>query len=232
MAKTTTRSRGSGSGSGTRHTMTAAARAAAKRAERGHLEPAAGASIDEVAPGRPGAPTAGRTVLIEAPDEDGWDDPPEPSPEGFEEDAPQEEGEPWPRYGYAARSAAAAHRRPLRPAPGGPGRGHRARVALPGGRAGRTGTRSGTRRRTPGGASRAVVRLQAPGPRLRRGPRPAHRALPRRVPEDHHDGGRADGQEVPRGGGRPRWRSPPAAPRRPRSRPRPTGPWSSSSSTR
>ncbi|MCZ0998714.1 hypothetical protein O1M63_12000 [Streptomyces mirabilis] len=50
MAKTTTRSRGSGAGagSGTRHTMTAAARAAAKRAERGHLEPDP-ASTDEVA---------------------------------------------------------------------------------------------------------------------------------------------------------------------------------------
>lgn len=57
VAKTTTRSRGSGSGagSGTRHTMTAAARAAAKRAERGHLEPDP-ASTDEVAPGRPEAP--------------------------------------------------------------------------------------------------------------------------------------------------------------------------------
>jgi Mce-associated membrane protein len=95
VAKTTTRSRGSGSGSGTRHTMTAAARAAAKRAERGHLEPDP-ASTDEEVPGRPEAPTAGRTVLIEAPDEDGWDDPPEPSPECFEEDPPQEEGEPGP----------------------------------------------------------------------------------------------------------------------------------------
>ncbi|MFE9863451.1 hypothetical protein ACFYPZ_11955 [Streptomyces sp. NPDC005506] len=97
MAKTTTRSRGSGSG--TRHTVTAAARAAAKRAERGHLEDPA--STDEEAPGRPEAPTAGRTVLIEAPDEDGWDDPPEPSPECFEEDPPQEdlpqeEGGPGP----------------------------------------------------------------------------------------------------------------------------------------
>ncbi|MFJ1604210.1 hypothetical protein ACIOHS_12685 [Streptomyces sp. NPDC088253] len=95
MAKTTTRSRGSGSGSGTRHTMTAAARAAAKRAERGRLEPDP-ASTDEEATGRPEAPTAGRTVLIEAPDEDGWDDPPEPSPECFEVDAPREEGEPGP----------------------------------------------------------------------------------------------------------------------------------------
>ncbi|MCX4460678.1 hypothetical protein OOK58_54050 [Streptomyces sp. NBC_01728] len=95
VAKTTTRSRGSGSGSGTRRTMTAAARAAAKRAERGRLEPDP-ASTDEEAPGRPEAPTAGRTVLIEAPDEDGWNDPPEPSPECFEEDPRQEEGEPGP----------------------------------------------------------------------------------------------------------------------------------------
>ncbi|MFF1811889.1 hypothetical protein ACFVXW_22615 [Streptomyces sp. NPDC058251] len=100
MTKTTTRGRGSGagSGSGTRRTMTAATRAAAKRAERGHREPGPGAT-DEDAPVRPETPTAGRTVLIEAPDEDGWDDPPEPSPECFEEDAPQEEGEPGPGTG-------------------------------------------------------------------------------------------------------------------------------------
>jgi len=91
VTKTTTR--GSGSGSGTRRTMTAAARAAAKRAERGHHEPGP-AATDEEAPGQPKAPDAGRTVLVEAQAEDGWDDPPEPSPESFEEDAPQEEGEP------------------------------------------------------------------------------------------------------------------------------------------
>lgn len=80
MAKTTTRGRGSGAG--TRSTMTAAARAAAKRAERGHRDP--GPVTDDE------APLAGRTVLVEAP-KDGWDDPPEPSPEAFEEDdAPQE----------------------------------------------------------------------------------------------------------------------------------------------
>ncbi|WP_328976072.1 hypothetical protein [Streptomyces canus] len=94
MTKTTTRSRGSGSGSGTGRTMTAAARAAAKRAERGHREPDP-AATDEETPGRPEAP-AGRTVLIEPKDENGWDDPPEPSPEPFEEDAPQQEGEPGP----------------------------------------------------------------------------------------------------------------------------------------
>ncbi|WP_406478486.1 hypothetical protein [Streptomyces sp. NBC_01615] len=95
MTKTTTRSRGSGSGSGTRRTITAAARAAAKRAERGHREPGPTAT-DEEAPGRHEAPTAGRTVLIEPKDENGWDDPPEPSPGSFEEDAPQKEVEPGP----------------------------------------------------------------------------------------------------------------------------------------
>ncbi|MET7915118.1 hypothetical protein ABZU45_04095 [Streptomyces avermitilis] len=95
VAKTTTRSRGSGAGSGTGRTMTAAARAAAKRAERGHREPDP-ASTEEETPGRPEAPEAGRTVLIQPEDENGWDDPPEPSPESFEEDAPRQEGEPDP----------------------------------------------------------------------------------------------------------------------------------------
>ncbi|PAZ16812.1 hypothetical protein CLM62_05685 [Streptomyces sp. SA15] len=84
MAKTTTR--GGGPASGTRRTMTAAARAAAKRAERGHREPGPATDDEE--------PLAGRTVLVEAP-KDGWDDPPEPSPESFEEgDAPKERGAP------------------------------------------------------------------------------------------------------------------------------------------
>ncbi|WCD96456.1 hypothetical protein PGH47_12530 [Streptomyces sp. HUAS 31] len=65
----------------TRRTMTAATRAAAKRAERGHRAPALETSV------------AGRTVLIEAP-KNGWEDPPEPSLESFEEDAPpKDEGE-------------------------------------------------------------------------------------------------------------------------------------------
>ncbi|MFI6440550.1 hypothetical protein [Streptomyces sp. NPDC050759] len=93
MAKTTTR--GSGSGAGTRRTMTAAARAAAKRAERGRREPGP-AAADEEAPGRPKAPAAGRTVIVEAAEEDGWDDPPEPSPESFGEDPPQAEDESGP----------------------------------------------------------------------------------------------------------------------------------------
>ncbi|MEV5909317.1 hypothetical protein AB0M00_10430 [Streptomyces chartreusis] len=69
----------------TRRTMTAATRAAAKRAERGHRAPEPEASI------------AGRTVLIEAP-KNGWEDPPEPSLESFEEDAPpKDEAEVHPR---------------------------------------------------------------------------------------------------------------------------------------
>ncbi|MFE0253280.1 hypothetical protein [Streptomyces sp. NPDC059010] len=75
MTKTT-----AGRAPGTRRTMTAAARAAAKRAERGHSEPA------------PEPTSAGRTVLIDAP-KNGWTDPPEPSPESFEPEgaAPPEE---------------------------------------------------------------------------------------------------------------------------------------------
>ncbi|MDQ0748042.1 Mce-associated membrane protein [Streptomyces africanus] len=92
MPKTTT---GRAPGPGTRRTMTAAARAAAKRAERGHREAGAAAAGDEGPPRRAERPRAGRTVLIEAP-KDGWDDPPEPSPESFEEDAPQERSEPGP----------------------------------------------------------------------------------------------------------------------------------------
>lgn len=69
----------------TRRTMTAATRAAAKRAERGHRVPAPDASV------------AGRTVLIEAP-KNGWEDPPEPSLESFEEEAPpKDEVEVHPR---------------------------------------------------------------------------------------------------------------------------------------
>ncbi|MFI5684404.1 hypothetical protein [Streptomyces sp. NPDC051636] len=83
MANTTTRGRGAGTTG--RRTMTAAARAAAKRAERGHREPGPAAAEE------PPLRTAGGTVLIEPPG--GWDDPPEPSPESFEEDA-QEDGTP------------------------------------------------------------------------------------------------------------------------------------------
>ncbi|AVH59077.1 MULTISPECIES: hypothetical protein [Streptomyces] len=89
-----TSSRGRAAASPARRTMTAAARAAAKRAERGHRE-AGPAATDEKAPRRPEASAAGRTLLIEAPD-GGWDDPPEPSQEYFEEDPPLEETEPGP----------------------------------------------------------------------------------------------------------------------------------------
>ncbi|MZF84210.1 hypothetical protein [Streptomyces sp. SID5643] len=90
MPKTTT---GRAPGPGTRRTMTAAARAAAKRAERGHREAGAATAGHERSPRRAEPPLAGRTVLIEAP-EQGWDDPPEPSPESFGEGGPQERSEP------------------------------------------------------------------------------------------------------------------------------------------
>ncbi|MFF5517681.1 hypothetical protein [Streptomyces coeruleorubidus] len=92
MPKTTT---GRAPGPGTRRTMTAAARAAAKRAERGHREGGAATAGDEESPRRAERPRAGRTVLVEAP-KDGWDDPPEPSPESFEEDGPEDRSEPGP----------------------------------------------------------------------------------------------------------------------------------------
>jgi Mce-associated membrane protein len=83
MAKTTT---GRPAVTGTRRTMTAAARAAAKRAERGHRDAGSVTATDEESGGdRAERPLAGRTVLIEAP-KNGWEDPPEPSLEAFEED--------------------------------------------------------------------------------------------------------------------------------------------------
>ncbi|MEU5535608.1 hypothetical protein [Streptomyces sp. NPDC020362] len=89
-------SRGRTAGSPTRRTMTAAARAAAKRAQRvEHLKRPEG-------PPSPDAPLSGRTVLIEPP-ADGWDDPPEPSPESLEQDpeslAEPEGSAPPPRSG-------------------------------------------------------------------------------------------------------------------------------------
>ncbi|MFJ4083548.1 hypothetical protein ACIP2Z_31900 [Streptomyces iakyrus] len=92
MPKTTT---GRAPGPGTRRTMTAAARAAAKRAERGHREAGAVTAGHEESPRRAERPLAGRTVLIEAP-KHGWDDPPEPSPESFGEDGPHERSDPGP----------------------------------------------------------------------------------------------------------------------------------------
>ncbi|MEU6686448.1 hypothetical protein [Streptomyces sp. NPDC046832] len=90
MPKTTT---GRAAGPGARRTMTAAARAAAKRAERGHREGGAVTAAHEESPRRAERPLAGRTVLIEAP-KNGWDDPPEPSPESLGEEGPQERSEP------------------------------------------------------------------------------------------------------------------------------------------
>lgn len=69
VANPTSRTRGTGSPA--RRTMTAAARAAAKRAAR-----------------REGEAIAGRTLLVEPP-ANGWDDPPEPEP------APEPEPEPF-----------------------------------------------------------------------------------------------------------------------------------------
>ncbi|MFF2507111.1 hypothetical protein ACFVTY_27610 [Streptomyces sp. NPDC058067] len=103
MAKTTNRSRGSGAASGTRRTITAAARAAAKRAERGHREPGPSATGEEASVQR-ATPDAGRTLLIEPPQEGGWDDPPEPSPESFGEDAPRNEDEAEDEPGSGTRT--------------------------------------------------------------------------------------------------------------------------------
>ncbi|REE61525.1 Mce-associated membrane protein [Streptomyces sp. 3212.3] len=76
MANPTSRTRGTGSPS--RRTMTAAARAAAKRAGR-PARPEHGAREEERTP-------SGRTLLVEPP-ANGWEDPPEPeSPESFEGD--------------------------------------------------------------------------------------------------------------------------------------------------
>ncbi|MDT0572696.1 hypothetical protein RM704_35415 [Streptomyces sp. DSM 3412] len=72
MANTTSRTRGAGSPA--RRTMTAAARAAAKRARRvEHLAAEAPPLTEER--------YSGRTVVLDAPGGDGWDDPPEPEPE-------------------------------------------------------------------------------------------------------------------------------------------------------
>ncbi|MFF7166539.1 hypothetical protein ACFZBP_35070 [Streptomyces sp. NPDC008086] len=91
MPKTTTART---SGPTARRTMTAAARAAAKRAERGHREAGPATATDEDAEARAERSPTGRTVLIDAP-KDGWQDPPEPTPEMFEEDeAPEKPATP------------------------------------------------------------------------------------------------------------------------------------------
>ncbi|WP_031170321.1 hypothetical protein [Streptomyces durhamensis] len=79
-------SRGRTTGSPARRTMTAAARAAAKRAKRTeHVKRPEG-------PLSPEAPLSGPTMLVE-PSADGWDDPPEPSPQCVEQD-PESLAEP------------------------------------------------------------------------------------------------------------------------------------------
>ncbi|GAA2648821.1 hypothetical protein [Streptomyces vastus] len=114
MANPTSRTRGAGSPA--RRTLTAAKRAAAKRAERVTGDP--GGPSNPGVPGDPGVPAlvekaadkapprpegqeSGPTVLIEVPD--GWDDPPEPSPESFGEDPPEGENEDEGGTGTAAR---------------------------------------------------------------------------------------------------------------------------------
>ncbi|MEU6218286.1 hypothetical protein ABZ845_12325 [Streptomyces sp. NPDC047022] len=84
MANPTSRTRGTGSPA--RRTMTAAARAAAKRAGRPTLAERAARQEEEVTPGR--------TLLVEPP-ADGWEDPPEPEP--FEDEP--EESTPSRRVG-------------------------------------------------------------------------------------------------------------------------------------
>ncbi|GGX31252.1 hypothetical protein [Streptomyces lomondensis] len=90
MANPTTRGRGAGSPA--RRTMTAAARAAAKRTQRG--EPTERTErVERTERAAPERRLSGRTLLVEAPD-DGWDDPPEPSPEFAEAVAAAEPAEP------------------------------------------------------------------------------------------------------------------------------------------
>ncbi|MER5179414.1 hypothetical protein ABT009_13775 [Streptomyces sp. NPDC002896] len=101
MANPTTRSR---TGSPARRSLTAAARAAAKRAERIGHDPVDEALVpmgrdlvadaSDAPPRRPEGQQAGRTLLIEPPD--GWDDPPEPrlESEDSEDSEDNERAEP------------------------------------------------------------------------------------------------------------------------------------------
>ncbi|WP_328767746.1 hypothetical protein [Streptomyces sp. NBC_00286] len=93
MANPTSRTRGAGSPA--RRTLTAAARAAAKRTASKRAEgvtgdPAAPSRKEAAAkktPRRPEGQESGPTLVIEVPD--GWDDPPEPSLDSFGEDEPE-----------------------------------------------------------------------------------------------------------------------------------------------
>ncbi|MFG2029836.1 hypothetical protein [Streptomyces sp. NPDC048825] len=97
MANLTSRARGAGSPA--RRTLTAAARAAAKRtaakgAKRVTGDPGGPAPVEAAAsktPRRPEEQESGPTLVIDVPD--GWDDPPEPSPESFKEDPPEGDGD-------------------------------------------------------------------------------------------------------------------------------------------
>ncbi|MDT0468979.1 hypothetical protein [Streptomyces gibsoniae] len=93
MANSTSRTRGTGSPG--RRTMTAAARAAAKRAGR-PARPEHGARQEDQTP-------SGRTLLVEPP-ANGWEDPPEPaSPESFEGEP--EDGAPLRKAGRSVLTA-------------------------------------------------------------------------------------------------------------------------------
>lgn len=81
-----------GTGSPARRTMTAAARAAAKRAGR-PARPERGARQEEQTP-------SGRTLFVEPP-ANGWEDPPEP--ESFEEES--EDGAPQRNAGRSVLTA-------------------------------------------------------------------------------------------------------------------------------
>jgi Mce-associated membrane protein len=88
VANATTRSRGAGSPA--RRTLTAAARAAAQRAQRPAPE------ADREGPRKAGdeAHASGPTLLIDPP-KNGWEDPPEPSPESPEEEETRERAPAW-----------------------------------------------------------------------------------------------------------------------------------------
>lgn len=89
MANPTTRVRGAGSPA--RRTLTAAARAAAKRAQR----PTAEEKREQEEQGTPVEKVPSGRMLPVEPPPDGWDDPLEPSPETAEEEPEQREPTWW-----------------------------------------------------------------------------------------------------------------------------------------
>ncbi|GAB2860205.1 hypothetical protein GCM10027074_29210 [Streptomyces deserti] len=104
MANPTSRARGAGAPA--RRTLTAAARAAAKRTRRAE-DPRHRESVD----GPPDERISGRTVVIEVPD--GWDDPPEPSPESPEPHESVESAESSEPV-ESSESSESAEERPVR----------------------------------------------------------------------------------------------------------------------